>query len=97
MFYKNDGDLDDAEYALLRQEFEGSGITVNEHEAMLAKVKAEYLAEKSGTPFPGGDETELDVSIGSDPILLGMSFFSTPYKPVTSTIHPLRVLLARGH
>jgi len=50
MYYKNDGTLDDEEAEALQDEFEGKGITMDEHQRMLKEIKAEYKTATATKP-----------------------------------------------
>lgn len=81
MYVKDDGELDSNEKDELRTEFRTSGITLEEHDKLHLEVVAEYQASQAGGGDPSRFADPEDTSMASDPILLGMSFFSTPYKP----------------
>lgn len=79
LYVKDDGDLDADEAEELRQEFAGSGVSIEEHNTIRDELHATYQTAHDTGKVAEYTAPIADLTMGGDPILLGMSFFSTPY------------------
>lgn len=73
--YTKDKSLESNERDQLRKQFKGASITMEEHDQMLVEIIADFNGGGGSNAMKDGDLEEE----ATDPILLGMSFFS--YKP----------------
>ena len=82
MYMRDNGQLNSDESDELRNEFSSAGVTIDEHNSMLVDLKAVYeTARAAGTSANEYIAAENAIDPSSDPILLGISFFSISYKP----------------